>query len=98
MSDLAPLLEGFFSDRLLRQRQASRNTMIAYRDTFKLLLRFAQERTAREPARLSVADLDAPMVTDFLDHLQSSRGNVTSTRNARLAAVAGVFVWTRIRR
>jgi site-specific recombinase XerD len=91
MSDLASLLERFFSDRLLRQRQASRNTIAAYRDTFKLLLRFAQERTGQEPSQLSVADLHAPMVTDFLDHLQSSRGNATSTRNARLAAIHSFF-------
>jgi integrase/recombinase XerD len=91
MSDLASLLERFFSDRLLRQRQASRNTIAAYRDTFKLLLLFAQERTGQEPAQLSVADLHAPMVTDFLDHLQSGRGNATSTRNARLAAIHSFF-------
>lgn len=91
MSDLAPLLQGFFTDRLTRQRQASRHTIAAYRDTLKLLLLFAQQRTGRNPAQLSVADLDAATVAEFLDHLETVRGNTTSTRNARLAAVHSFF-------
>lgn len=87
MSDLPPLLQGFFTDKLMLQRQASPNTIAAYRDTFTLLLGFVQARTGRHPARLSVADLDAPTIGDFLQHLETSRGNTASTRNARLVAI-----------
>jgi integrase family protein with SAM-like domain len=59
VSDLAPLLQGFFTDKLMLQRQASPNTIAAYRDTFTLLLGFVQTRSGRHPAQLSVADLDA---------------------------------------
>ena len=62
MTDLAPILQGFFTDRLARQKKASPNTVAAYRDTCKLLLTFAQEQTGKPPTRLSVADLDATLV------------------------------------
>jgi site-specific recombinase XerD len=91
MSDLAPLLQRFFTDRLMLQRQASVHTVAAYRDTFRLLLGFVASRTGRQPARLSVTDLDAPMIAAFLEHLQTARGNTTATRNARLAAISSFF-------
>ena len=91
MSDLAPILQGFFTDRLARQKKASPNTVAAYRDTCKLLLAFAQERTGAAPSRLSLADLDATLIGEFLQHLEDKRGNGSATRNARLAAIHSLF-------
>ncbi len=91
MSLLAPTLQAFFTDRLLRQRQASPNTVGAYRDTIRLLLTFAAERLNVEPSRLDVDHVDAPLVADFLDHLERDRGNGVRTRNARLAAIRSLF-------
>ncbi|PNW30493.1 UNVERIFIED_CONTAM: integrase, partial [Euhalothece sp. KZN 001] len=84
---LAPLLQSFFGERLVRQRQASHCTIAAYRDTFRLLLRYLQERRQLRPSRLSVTDLDADCVLAFLDYLEQVRGNSPRTRNARLAAI-----------
>jgi site-specific recombinase XerD len=91
MSDLAPILQGFFTDRLARQKKASPNTVAAYRDTCKLLLAFAQAKTGKAPSRLSFADLDAALIGAFLQHLEDDRGNGGATRNARLAAVHSLF-------
>jgi site-specific recombinase XerD len=91
VSDLAPILQGFFTDRLARQKKASPNTVAAYRDTCKLLLAFAQERTGAAPSRLSLADLDATLIGEFLQHLEDKRGNGSATRNARLAAIHSLF-------
>jgi integrase/recombinase XerD len=91
MTSLAPLLEAFFSERLLRQRRASPHTISAYRDTFRLLLAFVEEHLGKPPSTLLLADIDAPLVAAFLDHLESDRGNGTRTRNARLAAVRSFF-------
>jgi integrase/recombinase XerD len=97
MSDLAPLLQGFFTDKLMLQRQASPHTVAAYRDTFKLLLGFLAQRASRPPARLSITDLDAPAISAFLQHLETSRGNTTVTRNARLAALHSFFRYAALR-
>ncbi len=91
MTDLAPVLQGFFTDRLARQKKASPHTVAAYRDTCKLLLTFAQQQTGKAPSRLSLADLDATLVGAFLQHLQQQRGNSSATRNARLAAIHSLF-------
>jgi integrase/recombinase XerD len=88
---VAGLLEAFFSDRLQRQRNASPNTVAAYRDTFRLLLVFAQERLRKPPTALPLADLDAALVLAFLQHLEKRRGNSVRTRNARLAAIHSFF-------
>ncbi len=85
------LLQGFFVDRLVRQRCASAHTVAAYRDTFRLLLRFATARLHKPPSRLDIEDLDACFVCQFLDHLERERGNGARTRNARLAAIHGFF-------
>ena len=90
-NDLAPLLQGFFTNKLMRQRQASPHTIAAYRDTFKLLLQFTGQRIGRQPAQLGLADLDAALVGAFLQHLQAARGNSGSTRNARLAGIHSFF-------
>jgi len=91
MSSLAPTLEAFFTERLIGQRHASPNTVAAYRDAWRLLLRFAHERTGKEPNHLDIADLDAALVAGFLDHLEQQRHNSVRTRNARLAAIRSFF-------
>jgi len=91
MSALAPTLQAFFTDRLIRQRQASGHTVAAYRDTWRLLLGYAATRTGSPPAQLDLADLDAPLIAAFLDHLEHERGNSVRTRNARLAAIHSLF-------
>jgi site-specific recombinase XerD len=85
------LLQSFFTDRLVRQRQASPHTIAAYRDTFRLLLEFAKKQLNKAPSSLGLEDLDAPLVGAFLDHLEKTRGNSARTRNARLAAVHSFF-------
>ncbi len=97
MSTLAPTLEAFFTERLLAQKRASSHTVAAYRDAFRLLLAFAQERTGKAPSALDVADLDAPLIGAFLTHLERARGNGVSTRNARLAAVHSLFRYAALR-
>ena len=88
---LAPLLERFFTDRLLRQRQASPHTIASYRDTFRLLLRFAYARLHTPPARLSFETIDAPLIGAFLDHLEQTRGLSVRSRNLRLTAIRSFF-------
>ena len=97
MSALAPTLQAFFTDRLIRQRQASPQTIAAYRDTLRLLLTFAARSTGREPSKLDIADLDAPLIGAFLDHLEAERGNSVRTRNARLAAIRSLFRYAALR-
>jgi integrase/recombinase XerD len=91
MSLLAPTLQAFFTDRLLTQRQASPRTVAAYRDTLRLLLGFAQQRTGIPPCRLDIADLNAELIAAFLTHLEHHRGNGVRTRNTRLAAIHSLF-------
>ncbi len=97
MSTLAPTLQGFFTDRLSRQRRASAHTITAYRDAVKLLLVFAQQQTGKAPAQLDIADLDTPLIGAFLDHLETDRGNSVRTRNARLAAIHALFGYAALR-
>ena len=96
MSQLAPTLQAFFTDRLA-QRQASPHTIAAYRDTLRLLIVFAAEQTNTQPWQLDLAALDAPLVGAFLDHLQQDRGNSARTRNARLAAIHSLFRFAALR-
>jgi integrase/recombinase XerD len=97
MSLLAPTLEAFFTDRLIGQRRASPHTIAAYRDTFCLLLRFAETETRTAPSALSIGDLDAPLIGRFLDHLERERHNSPRTRNARLSAVHSLFKFAALR-
>jgi site-specific recombinase XerD len=97
MSTFAPLLQAFFTDRLLLQRQASPHTVAAYRDAFRLLLTFAHDELGKSPSALVLADLDAPLITRFLSHLDKKRSNATRTRNARLAAVHSFFRYAALR-
>jgi site-specific recombinase XerC len=87
MSALAPTLQAFFTDRLIKQRNASPHTIAAYRDTWRLLLSYASERRGVAPSVLDLADLDVPLIGGFLDHLETGRGNSIRTRNARLECV-----------
>jgi site-specific recombinase XerD len=97
VTSLAPLLQAFFSERLEKQRRASSHTIAAYRDTFRILLGFAQKRLGKAPSQLLLADLDASFVSDFLDHLEQERGNSPRTRNARLAAIRSFFRFAAVR-
>jgi len=85
------LLQSFFTDRLLRQMRASPHTVSSYRDTFRLLLRYATDRLDKEPSDLALEDLDPSLVIDFLDYLEMQCGNTTRTRNNRLAAIRAFF-------
>lgn len=89
--NFATLLEGFFTRRLMTQRQASPHTIASYRDTFRLLLRFAQQRLRKAPSDLALGDLDAPLVLAFLDELEQHRGASARTRNLRLTAIHSFF-------
>jgi integrase/recombinase XerD len=97
MSTLAPVLEAFFTEYLMRQREASKHTIAAYRDTFRLLLSFAQQQLRKRPATLDMADLDVPLISSFLHHLEAGRGNSVTTRNARLAAIHSLFEFAAVR-
>jgi integrase/recombinase XerD len=97
MTILAPVLEAFFTDRLMTQRQASPNTVAAYRDTFTLLLGYTFGHTGKHPAQLDFSDLDAPLIGAFLQHLETDRGNSVTTRNARLAAIHSLFRYAALR-
>jgi integrase/recombinase XerD len=81
------LLQDFFCQRLINQSNVSARTVASYRDAFRLLLRYAEKRTHRSPVALTLADLDAPLILGFLDHLEKERGNSARSRNARLVAV-----------
>jgi len=87
----APLLEAFFTQRLMRQRRASAHTIASYRDAFGLLLRFVHERLRKAPSVLMLEDIDAPLVAAFLDELEAKRGITARTRNLRLTAIHSFF-------
>lgn len=97
MATLAPLLQAFFTQRLIAQRRASGHTIAAYRYTFRLLLSYTSDRLGKPPSALELADLDAPLIGAFLDHLETSRGNSIRTRNARLAAIHSLFSYAMLR-
>jgi integrase/recombinase XerD len=90
-ANFSGLVQAYFTDRLLRQRRASPHTVAGYRDTFRLLLRFASQRLGKAPSKLSLRELDAPFVGNFLDHLEKDRGNGARSRNTRLAAIHAFF-------
>jgi len=97
MSDLAPILQGFFTDRMITQKHASEHTIRSYRDTWRLLLAFAQDATGTPPWKLDIGQLDAGLITAFLHWLETSRGCSPSTRNARLAAIRSLFRYASLR-
>jgi site-specific recombinase XerD len=91
MIALAPLLQLFFAERLVEQRHVSPQTVAAYRDAFRLLVRFASSRARKQPSELALQDLDAACIGDFLRHIETERRNGARTRNARLAAIHSFF-------
>jgi integrase/recombinase XerD len=91
------LVQDFFLRHLIAQRGVSARTVESYRDAFELLFAFLQQRTGKTPSALQLADLDAPLVLDFLDHLENDRGNAPRTRNARLAAIHSFMRYAAIR-
>ncbi len=91
MSALASALQGFFSEHLQNRRRASPHTIAAYRDSWRMLLRFASEQLAKEPSQLDLSDLDAPMIAAFLDHIERERRCSIRSRNARLAAIRALY-------
>lgn len=91
------MLQSFFTDRLMRQRQASPNTIISYRDAFCLLFNFIQQRLNKQPSMLDIEDLDAPLIVDFLCWLEKKRGNSARTRNTRLAAIHSFYKYAALR-
>jgi integrase len=88
---LPALIQRFFTDRLCVQMEASHHTVAGYRDTFRLLLRFASVRHGKPPVKLEVEDIDADLVADFLVHTETTRGNTARSRNTRLAAIRSFF-------
>ena len=97
MTSIAPTLQGFFTERLISQRHVSSRTIASYRDSLKLLLAFAQQRTGKKPSNLDWADLDAELITAFLEHLETGRHNTTRTRNLRLTAIRSLFTYAALR-
>ena len=90
-STLPALLQCFFTERLMTQRQVSAHTMASYRDTFRLLLCFAQRQRHKHPCQLDLADLDATLISAFLTSLEEQRHCTARTRNARLTAIRSFF-------
>ncbi|MFC5835945.1 tyrosine-type recombinase/integrase [Nonomuraea insulae] len=91
MTLIAATLQAFFTDRLAKQRQASPRTVAAYRDALRLLMVFAQQQTGKTPSQLDWDDLDASMISAFLNHLEAERNNSVRTRNVRLTAIRSLF-------
>jgi site-specific recombinase XerD len=90
-ASLAPLLERFFTQRLMQQRQASPHTISSYRDTFRQFLKFVQQRLHKPPARLSFEEIDVPLIVAFLDDLEKRQGVSIRSRNLRLTAIHSFF-------
>jgi site-specific recombinase XerD len=90
-SPLAPVLQFFFTEHLHAHKQVSPKTVLAYRDSFRLLLQFVRDKTKKMPSSLCIQDLDAPMILRFLDSLEQERKNQVCSRNARLAAIRSFF-------
>lgn len=90
-NDLAVLIERWFTDRLMKHRGVSPNTIASYRDTFRLLFAFAQSRLGRSPSQLTLRDLDAPFIGAFLEDLETTRSASVRTRNLRLTAIRSFF-------
>lgn len=91
MTAAAPTIQAFFLTRLGAELDASPHTVDSYRHAFRLLLTYAKARTGKNPAELDLADLDAGLISGFLDHLESERANSVGSRNTRLAAIHSFF-------
>lgn len=91
------LLQDFFQRRLIAERGVSANTVVSYRDAFQLLLAYTTQTLARPASAITMADLDAPLILDFLDHLETDRGNTPRTRNLRLTAIRSFMMHASLR-
>jgi integrase/recombinase XerD len=91
------LLQDFFRRRLVAECGASAHTIASYRDTFELLLRYAEKHSGRTPSALNLEDLDAPVVLSFLDHLETERSCCPRTRNLRLTAIRSFMRYASVR-
>ncbi|MGA9723646.1 MAG: tyrosine-type recombinase/integrase [Candidatus Binatus sp.] len=89
-------LQRFFSERLATQLHASPNTVTSYRDSFRLLLKYAADRLERAPTALQIADIDADLVGDFLTFVETRRGNGARSRNTRLSAIRSFFAYVAV--
>ena len=89
--NVATLIERYFTERLMHQRDVTANTIASYRDTFRLLFTFAQARLRKPPSALALDDLDAPLISAFLADLETRRGVSVRTRNLRLTAIRSFF-------
>jgi site-specific recombinase XerC len=97
MTLIAPTLQSFFTDRLAQQRQASPRTIAAYRDTLRLLLGFVHRQTGKTASALDWDDLNATLISAFLNHLETERHNSIRTRNVRLTAIRSLFSYAALR-
>jgi site-specific recombinase XerD len=91
MTPIAPHIEAFLRDYLPKQRGASQHTCDTYAYGFKLLFNFASQRLKRRPSELGLEQIDAPLITDFLEYLEIDRRNQSTSRNVRLAAIKAFF-------
>jgi site-specific recombinase XerD len=96
MTALAPVLQGYFTDRLAAL-QASPETVRSYRDTYRLLLTYLQTTTGTAPSNLDLDEVNATVILSFLDYLETERGNETATRNLRLTAIHSLFRYAALR-
>jgi site-specific recombinase XerD len=90
-ASFAPVLERYFTQRLMRERQASPHTISSYRDTFRQFLKFVQQRLHKPPAKLDFEEIDAPLIVAFLDDLEKRQGVSVRSRNLRLTAIHSFF-------
>jgi len=97
MTLIASTMQAFFSDRLAGQLQASPRTIASYRDTLRLLLDYTHQHTGKAPSALDWDDLDEGLIAGFLEHLETTRGNVAKTRNLRLTAIRSLFTYASFR-
>src|SRR3979409_1834463 len=93
-ANFAALLETFFTDRLIAQRRVSPHTVASYRDTFRLLLQFAQKELGKSPSKLAMTDMNTTLIGAFLDSLEKARANSSRSRNLRLTAIKSFFRYT----
>jgi len=97
MTLIAPTIQTFFSDRLAGQLQASPRTIASYRDTLRLLLHYTHQQTGKTPSALDWDDLNEELISGFLEHLETVRGNAAKTRNLRLTAIRSLFTYASLR-
>jgi len=90
-ASFAPLLQRFFTQRLMQQRRASPHTISSYRDTFRQFLKFVQQRLHKPPSRLNFEEIDAPLVVAFLDDMEKRQSVSIRSRNLRLTAIHSFF-------